>query len=69
MYRLSLSGAVFVVGLVFWFRPVLGLLLFHHYRGPSQTITQQHIREQIVVGFAIGCIVVAAAVMTLLLML
>lgn len=68
MYQLSLSGVVFTVGLVLWFRPVLGLLLFHRYRGPAQTGTQRQIRERIVKLAAVVCIVLASAAATLVML-
>jgi hypothetical protein len=66
VWELSLAGVVFVVGLALWFRPVLGLLLFHRYRGPPQSGSQRRVRERVVVLAAVGCIVVAAAAATLL---
>lgn len=68
MYQLSLSGVVFAVGLVLWFRPVLGLLLFHRYRGPAETGTQWQIRERVVQLVAIACIVLASAAGTLVML-
>ena len=66
MYELSLAGVVFGVGLALWFRPVLGLLLFHRYRGPPQSGSERRVRERVVLLVAVGCIVSAAAAATLL---
>lgn len=66
MYELSLAGVVFGVGLALWFRPVLGLLLFHRYRGPPRSGSERRVRERVVLLVAVGCIVSAVAAATLL---
>lgn len=68
MYQLSLSGVVFTAGLVLWFRPVLGLLVFHRYRGPAQTGSQRRVRERLVKLVAITCIVLGSATATLVML-
>lgn len=68
MYRLSLSGLLFVVGLVLWFRPVLGLIALHRYWGPPDNATTRRYRERGVLAVSVVCIVVgtAAAVIVIL---
>jgi hypothetical protein len=62
MCELSLAGAVFVIGLVLWFRPVLGLIVIHRYRGPPSDATDRRIQERVVRLVSICCIVVGVTV-------
>ncbi|QLD85440.1 hypothetical protein HWV23_06770 [Natronomonas halophila] len=62
MYELSLSGVVFVIGLVLWFRPVFGLIVMHRYWGPPTDATDRRIHERLVRIVSVCCIVVSVTV-------